>query len=181
MVNECMSRIPLGGLFHRMQVCCALSVAVTAVLLAGCVQAPRTKTASAPPAKPALASPTPTPMTSAPAVTAVDVAVTPLRTADPGPGVVALDPVSPSLVAMAAGGTFDVQVRAVPGAAVVFLTRDGGRFVGGSNVVQAIAGPDGVATARYHATPDAVEIVNLQISSPACSGVVHHTIRITQP
>jgi len=106
-------------------------------------------------------------------------AVEPLVTpAEPGPAVPALEPLGAALTEVKAGGTVTLTVKAVAGAPVQFIAKDGGHFANGAGVHTVTANADGIATAAYTATPDAVQIVNLSIASPRCSGRLAQTLRV---
>lgn len=100
------------------------------------------------------------------------------RPAAPGLNVTSIRPADPGLVRVKSNGRVALRAFAPQGTPVIFRTTDGGRFVGGSTIVEVTADGSGVATASFWATLDASGYVDITAMSPRMSGVATFAVEI---
>lgn len=103
------------------------------------------------------------------------------QTATPGPGVPVLASQGRATVEMPHGESRDLAVKAPPGSPVTFTTFDLGTFANGLPSITVVAGPDGVATARYAAVGGVVGDVHILAGSPQASGQVKFHVSVEAP
>ena len=102
--------------------------------------------------------------------------------AQPGPGVPRLDYTARPAVEVTQGESVPLQVKAVPNAPVTFTSFDLGRFKESlltSVTVQ--ANDQGVATAKFEATPGTIGHVDVLAASPMTSGQLRFMVNVTLP
>lgn len=100
------------------------------------------------------------------------------RPAAPGMNVTSIRAADPGLVRVKSDGRVALRAFAPQGTPVIFRTTDGGRFVGGSTIVEVTADGTGVATATFWATQDATGYVDITAMSPRMSGIATFAVEI---
>ncbi|MDX2053049.1 MAG: hypothetical protein SFV15_11690 [Polyangiaceae bacterium] len=96
----------------------------------------------------------------------------------PGVEVTPIRPRDAGLVKVKQNGEVPLGVIAPAGTSVIFRTADGGKFVGGSIIVEVKADQAGTATAVFRATEDARGFVDVVAMSPQMSGSATFTVEI---
>ncbi len=100
------------------------------------------------------------------------------RPRDPGVEVASIRPRDAGLVRVKQNGEVPLRAMAPAGTSVIFRTADGGKFVGGSIIVEVKADQAGTATAVFRATEDARGFVDVVAMSPEMSGSATFTVEI---
>jgi hypothetical protein len=103
------------------------------------------------------------------------------QSAKPGPDVKPLEIVGDAELRMDARSSVSLSVRAEPGAPVTFHSSDGGGFENRLTTITVRADDQGLARARYLATPGTYADVHVTAASPMTSGRVLFVIEVDNP
>ena len=103
------------------------------------------------------------------------------QTAQPGPDVPALAPISSSTHPMNAGESVRLQVKTKPFFPATFVSLDLGTFQNKLNAITVEADRSGVAEVSYSATPGTVNRSHVLVGSPGASGQVSFEMQIRAP
>jgi hypothetical protein len=76
------------------------------------------------------------------------------------------------------GGTVTLRVRTDPGFPINFVSMGFGRFDSGFGAISVAADADGIASARFTATPGTTAQVPIQASSPVRAGVLNLLVQV---
>lgn len=103
------------------------------------------------------------------------------QTAQPGPDVPRLRPISAGFQRITQGATVPLRVSAAPGAPVSFTTFDLGRFENQLTTVTVRADAEGMAEAAFTATAGTIDDIRILAGSPVASGQVRFVVNVALP
>ena len=103
------------------------------------------------------------------------------QTAQPGPGVPRLAPVSPRFQQIAQGESAVLRVHAPAGAPVSFTTFDCGQFENQLSAITVKANDEGIAEAKLTATTGTIADIHILAGSPMASSRVQFIVNVKWP
>ncbi len=103
------------------------------------------------------------------------------QAAQPGPGVPRLRTVSDRRQQIAQGDSATLRVVVPPGAPVTFTSFDAGAFQNGLTSISVQADQQGLAEAKFLATPGTIADVHILAGSPVASGQIRFVVNVVQP
>lgn len=101
--------------------------------------------------------------------------------ARPGPNVPRIASIGRSHPVIAQGESVVLRVKAVSQAPVTFTSFDSGAFENQLSSITVEANEDGIAEARFTATPGTISNVNILAASPLTSGQLKYVVKVLPP
>jgi len=101
--------------------------------------------------------------------------------AQPGPEVPRLKRIGERMISLTQQDTYSLKVQAVPKAPVTFTTFDLGEFQNQLPSITVAADDQGIAVARFTATPGTVDAIHILAASPMTSGQLQFVIDVALP